>query len=352
MENGSDMTKIEWTDETWNPIIGCTKISPGCKNCYAAKMATRLSKIETTAYYSEVVDENPYRWNGKTSFIESQLEKPLKRKKPTMYFVCSMSDLFHEKTPFEWIMKVYDVMNQTPWHTYQILTKRPERALEFYKWMGENIKKAGFDSVPSQSNNPLNYIDALPNVWLGVTAENQDQANRRIPILLSIPAKIRFVSVEPMLEAVRLDQLHRNEHGVTYFDDALTGFKAHGAGGWYSNKLDWVICGGETGYNARPMHPDWVRNLRDQCQEANVPFLFKQWGEYYPIECSFSWKRDKNGKGYYEFYTDDPNLKDRKPSRVKVFGKDIMHNSFYLKLRTKKAGCLLDGKEYKQFPNL
>jgi protein gp37 len=241
------MSKIEWTNKTWNPIIGCDKISEGCKNCYAEKMAKRLSGIKATSYYREVLvsypmDDRYGKWNGKTHFIESALEKPLKRKKPTKYFICSMGDLFHESVPFEWINKVFEVVENAKQHTFQILTKRPDI---MYKYM----QRYGVGEMPD-------------NIWLGVTAENQEQANKRIPILLKIHAKIRFVSVEPMLSNVDLS---------LWF---ISGYTEPP----YNDVIDWVICGGETGHKAKPMHPNWVRSLRYQCKNADVPFFFKQWG--------------------------------------------------------------------------
>ena len=257
------MSKIEWTNETWNPIIGCSKISEGCKNCYAEKMAYRLACMELSNHehqynYANVVGNGMNRgWNGKTHCQEHQLEKPLKRKKPTMYFVCSMGDLFHESVPFEWIDKVFDIMEDCPQHTFQVLTKRP---IIMYEYM----KRYGVGAMAD-------------NIWLGVTAENQEQANKRIPVLLQIPAKVRFVSVEPMLEEILFwnDWLEQ----PSYPSDRLKGIAyavKYLAWAEWKCGIDWVICGGESGTNARPMHPDWVRNLKDQCESANVPFFFKQ----------------------------------------------------------------------------
>jgi protein gp37 len=277
------MSKIEWTEQTWNPIIGCTKISEGCKECYAAKMAGRLANIPYTSYYMNVVKEKKTdllshkpigEWNGKTSFIPSALEKPLKRKKPTMYFVCSMGDLFHESVLFEWIDKVFRIIQRCDKHIFQILTKRPEIALKYFKHLRDDFK----------------LILPFNNIWLGVTAENQKMANKRIPILLQIPAKVHFVSVEPMLSEIDLDCLDM-PHDIFGVYNALHGSAFNSEIGGYKlmSKLDWVICGGESGPNARPMHPDWVRSLRDQCKNANVPFFFKQgsqnnWNDYKNID--------------------------------------------------------------------
>jgi len=189
-----------------------------------------------------------------------KLEAPLRWRKPSRVFVCSMSDLFHPAVPFEFIRNVYNIAAFAPRHNFQILTKRPERALEFYNWLAMGVTSCDY-----------------PNVWLGVTAENQEQADTRIPILLQIPAAMHFVSIEPMLGEVDLTnirQLHRHI-------DSLTGLAWIQNSGTFSsecNKLDWVICGGETGPGARSLRLEWVRDLRDQCLVASVPFFFKRWG--------------------------------------------------------------------------
>lgn len=253
-------TKIEWCTETWNPIVGCTKVSPGCDHCYAERMAKRLKVMSekfdgkgnnifhrsASGPYADVVSQNG-RWNGRTTFIPSALEKPLSWKKPRMIFVCSMGDLFHDTVSFSNILEVMFIANKCPQHTFLLLTKRPERMKEFFtEW----------------ASNP--FFEPLPNVWLGVTAENQMRANERVPILLSIPAAKRFVSVEPMLTQIDL---------VNVFGDApwTPGSRQLGF-------IDWVICGGESGPGARPMDPDWVRILQSVCHCAGVPFFFKGWG--------------------------------------------------------------------------
>lgn len=338
------MSKIEWTEKTWNPIIGCSKISPGCQNCYAERMAGRLANIETTKHYCGVLNwENGYcgnefespgkyvseGWNGKTHFVDSALEKPLKRKKPTMYFVCSMGDLFHESVPFEWILHVYEIMSKCPQHTFQVLTKRPERAKAFSDWLLEGSR---FEYTK------LSFWP-LSNVWLGVTAENQQQADKRIPVLLEIPAAICFVSIEPMLSKV--DLTHINE-GIGLDYNALDG-SAISLGEKYldGDKLDWVICGGESGPNARPMNSNWVRSLHDQCKEANVPFFFKQWGEWV----------DELNDVFNDFDAIDMNRLPHDDSFVEIVNGESDYKGLYmLKIGKKKAGSLLDGVEYKEYP--
>lgn len=258
--------------ETWNPIVGCSKVSPGCDNCYAEKQAFIRAFNPNTPQYKSVVVKHPldprYRqWNGQTRFVDSMLLKPRKWKTPRIVFVCSMGDLFHESVPFETIECIIDqAAIYEGKHIFIILTKRPERMAEYFKEYSLNYGL----------NKPIS------NVWLGVTAENQEQANNRIPILLSIPAAKRFVSIEPMLGPVELGVIHHADAHI----DALNGlYNSYPDGKWTQKsieKLDWVICGGESGPKARPMHPDWVRSLRDQCQEANTPFFFKQWGTWCP----------------------------------------------------------------------
>ncbi len=298
-------TRIDWCDYVWNPVTGCSKVSEGCRNCYAESIARRF-------------------W-GERKFTDVQcherkLHDPLSWKKPRRVFVNSMSDLFHHDVPDGFIFGVFMRMAKASQHTFIILTKRPQRMLEWL-WSHE-----GFHN--------------LPNVWMGVSVEDQQTADERIPLLLAAPAAVRFVSCEPLLGPVDLGmsiatckcclprwssrwvQLHRTVRADFHFPGQIRCFakpniyravsNPHGAlsvntpGGLLGikpsefeclPKLDWVICGGESGPHARPVDPAWVKSLRDQCQLASIPFFFKQWG---------------------------PN---------------------------KKAGCLLDGVEYKELPD-
>lgn len=210
---------IEWTEQTWNPVTGCTKISPGCKHCYAETMARRLKAMGTRGY------ENGF---FRLTLLPERLAEPVKRKKPTVYFVNSMSDLFHEEIPDTFIRQVFDVIGQTPQHTYQILTKRADRLPEFFS-----------------------KYEVPKNAWLGVSVENRKHGLARIDALREIPARIRFLSVEPLLEDLgKID---------------LRG-------------IHWVIVGGESGPKARPMKQEWVVNVQVQCEQQNVAFFFKQWG--------------------------------------------------------------------------
>jgi protein gp37 len=262
------MTKIQWTNKTWNPIVGCTKVSEGCQNCYAEKMAARLASMDQGKYMA-VIDYKNKKWNGDTAFDHTQLNKPLSWTKPRMIFVCSMGDLFHESISFSQILEVIFVTHKCPQHTFQILTKRPERMREFFtEWK------------------PNPFYMSMKNVWLGVTAENQEQADKRIPVLLQIPAAIRFVSIEPMLEPVDLTELNSLKVAAPLLRyNSLTG-NAHLSGRVYEfnsdgerlngEKLDWVICGSESGSRRRPMDFDWAVSIKDQCVKNGVPFFFKQ----------------------------------------------------------------------------
>lgn len=216
----STQSKIEWTEQTWNPTVGCTKISPGCKHCYAETMAKRLQAMGMRGY------ENGFR----LTLIPERLAEPLERRKPTVYFVNSMSDLFHEKVPFEYIRRVFDVMAHAPQHTFQVLTKRAERMAVFCR-----------------------DVRVPPNVWLGVSVENRKHGVPRIDVLRAIDATVRFLSVEPLLED--LGQIDLTD-------------------------IHWVIVGGESGRKARPMKPEWVDGIKRQCDLAGVAFFFKQWGAW------------------------------------------------------------------------
>lgn len=215
-------SRIEWTEHTWNPVTGCTNVSAGCKHCYARVFAERLKAMGASGY------ENGFA----VTLQPARLSEPLKRRRPTVYFVNSMSDLFHEQVPFAYVEQIIEVVERTPRHRYQILTKRPERMAEFF----------AARPVPE-------------NAWLGVSVENRRHGVPRIPLLRAVAAPVRFLSIEPLLERLG--------------DVDLSG-------------IDWVIVGGESGARARPMKPLWVSEVRDQCLERSIPFFFKQWGAWGP----------------------------------------------------------------------
>ncbi len=269
-------TKISWTEFTWNPVVGCKKVSPGCKNCYAEKMANRVrgmmyiqssdKSMETWAKYDEVLTMDG-KWNSHTYCDESALDKPLHWKKPRKIFVCSMGDLFHESVPFEFIDKVFGAMFCANQHTYQILTKWPDRMAEYIKHLDEVCYEAGDFTCWSK----------LPNkhIWLGVSAENQEWADKRIPILLQIPAAVRFVSLEPLLGPVDLTKLDNGPVRTNSFSGRQGMMcKPH----WNTGKLDWVIIGAESNgaYPGRECKNIWIKNIVNQCESAGVPVFVKQ----------------------------------------------------------------------------
>ena len=356
-------TAIEWTHipgyrgETWNPIVGCSIASKGCTNCYAMRFANnRLDGNPKTPHYAgttEKVNGNPV-WTGKVALAsEKTLLKPLSWREPRSIFVNSMGDLFHEDVPDEWIDQVFAIAALCPQHIFIILTKRAERMQKYCKALGKSQSKKRIDqaieSIGIQKAFFYHLGDIgwqLPNVWLGVSTEDQATADERIPYLLSTPAAVRFVSCEPLLSNITLEYLHSQIYDCEI--DALNG--THGIvrpHGGKSNKLDWVIAGGESGQNARPMHPDWARSLRDQCQAANVPFFFKQWGEWVDrADQSASVKVITNDGATFEYEMEDL------AAAYSTYGPSSVWDSRTIISRVgkKKAGHLLDGVEHFNWP--
>jgi len=288
----ADRSQIEWTDATWNPVTGCTQVSPGCDHCYAERITERF--------------------HGKGSFAQVRLHPerltlPLRWRKPRMIFVTSVSDLFHRDVPGEYIAQVFAVMALASRHTFQVLTKRHGRMrslLNDGQWRMRVAVEMERIEPYSPEHWPLTEpFLPLPNAWIGVSAEDQRRFDLRVPALAATPAAVRFVSAEPLLGPVDLTA-------------------------WASG-LDWVIAGGESGPGARPMHPDWARFLRDQCQRAGVAFFFKQWGEFVPTApgcgCPDRW-RDAAWQAGSEFWP------------VWRVGKH-------------RAGRLLDGRAWDQLPS-
>lgn len=301
-------TKIEWCDETWNPVIGCSKISEGCDNCYAEIMANRLKKMlhETNTFASRAYDDvttGEGKWNGLTRFVNSSLVKPLHWKRPRKIFVCSMGDLFHESVLWIWIERILGIIEKTPRHTYMILTKRPLNMLEFFEDRGK---------VPD-------------NLWLGVSVEKQKYVER-VKYLVQIDAKVRFVSLEPLLSDVELYP----------WLEGLVGPSESMLGDWVRG-VNWVILGGESGSKARPMHPDWVNGIRIKCKANNIPFFFKQWGGYMPIDAANAMEKDEIV------------LEPDGRQMIISTHRDAM---VMKKVGKKDAGCLIDGVEYKEFPKV
>jgi protein gp37 len=346
----SDKTGIEWTDATWNPLRGCSLVSAGCKNCYAMHVAHRYSgKGQPYAGLTKRTSHGPV-WTGEVRTLEEALLIPWHWSKPRRIFVNSMSDLFHEDVPFEFIAKVFWIMSVTTRHTYQVLTKRPQRMLEFFAWIAdhefgdlrgmedERIKEHGnriaLEWTPwREGKRHGGYDNCGPgwpyeNVWLGVSVEDQATADERIPVLLQTPAAVRWISAEPLLGPINIGPYLTRER---LFGQFMPGFVDPLPG------LDWVVAGGESGPGARPMHPDWARHIRNQCEAARVPFLFKQWGAWSPsVDGHRDWMIVDAGGGV--------DLPDHRPP-------DESRNEVAMRTVGKKlAGRTLDGRTHNEYP--
>jgi protein gp37 len=321
-------TSIEWTDKSWNPIAAyfegkrgwiCSKPSPGCKNCYSEALNLRLGN--GLRYTPENV--------AKVEWRVVNLDEPGKWRKPQRVFVESMGDLFHEALPDEMIGRIWGAMLSYPRHTFQVLTKRADRMRELVtQFLAESERKG---------------LQNASHIWLGVSVENQEQADKRIPELLKIPGRVRFLSCEPLLGPVDLSRYHIGWSRCPECDQAHDPSTEEPLGSDVycfncdnpdplpidGHHLNWVIAGGESGPKARPMHPDWARSLRDQCQAAGVPFFFKQWGEFVDFN---------HCEGWNEF--------SDKQRENQVF----LQGQTMIRVGKKAAGRLLDGVEHNQFP--
>lgn len=320
----AETSHIEWTDATWNPITGCSVVSPGCTNCYAMKLAgTRLKNHPSRAGLTRDSKAGPV-WNGVVRLNEQWLAQPLSWKRPRMIFVCAHGDLFHESVPDEWIDQVFAVMAEAHWHTFQVLTKRAER-MRAYIGSDATLERIGLiqrrvhDDSCAYTNVAIDGIWPLSNVWLGVSVEDQARANERIPALLATPAQIRFLSAEPLLGPIDF-----------YATSAVMPVDAYPwANGPILQGIDWVIAGGESGRDARPMYAGWARILRDQCADADVAFFFKQWGSFRPLTNA------ERGQAC---------------GSILVNGDRYDRDSYMLPATKKSAGRLLDGVEHNDLP--
>ena len=345
----SDRSKIEWTDATWNPLRAenpatgkaghhCVKISPACAHCYAASMNKRLG---TGLDYSSSSPAEVY-------LDIKALQQPRRWSRARKIFVCSMTDLFLHNYTDQQIAKVFAVMALHPRHTFQVLTKRPKRMHEWFRWIARQCVSCGCKRDALDANIVYQFIDdeeageqvsrddfpavwPLPNVQIGVTAENQQYADERIPWLLKCPAAVRFLSCEPLLGPTtfrwaKWDDWKGADGEQRPAVDEYDGLRM----------LDWVIAGGESGQQARPMHPDWARGLRDQCLAAGVPFFFKQWGEWLPSTNDSALHRSQTIYHPWDHQ-----------NRIGTSGAQWM-----IRVGKKAAGRLLDGREWNEFPQL
>ena len=337
------MTKIEWTDVTWNPVVGCSVLSPGCTNCYAMKMAARLELMSATQFphYAGLTMHSKAGpvWTGKSALApDGILTKPLTWKRQRMVFVCSMADLFHDSVPDEWIDRVFAIMAMCPQHTFQVLTKRSARMrtylssdawyarAAYYIGAGVGVSNAAIHAVEGLTARQLTMAP-LPNVWLGVSAERQKEANERIPNLLATPAAVRFVSAEPLLGPIDFTHLSHAAHPNGYVN-ALR---------FNECRLDWVIVGGESGSGARPMHPEWALSIRDQCAATGVNFFFKQWGAWRQAEAT-----DDSDADVLHLYPDG--------EIVRAGWSNLLNGELMARVGKKAAGRLLEGREWNEMP--
>lgn len=339
----SDKTGIEWTDATWNPVTGCAKVSQGCKHCYAERDWARLSAPRP----------KPNIYTGR-NFTDvrchlERLDQPLQWRRPRRIFVNSMSDLFHDDVPDQFIADVFGIMAAARQHTFQVLTKRPQRMRDLLLAGCMSRFEADAEETAAIYTDEWPLQWPLPNVWLGVSVEDQATADERIPLLLQTPAAVRWISAEPLLGPVDLrfgDPLGEDDDSSVgcypcWWRDA--GRHEHYIGEGCGRGIDWVVAGGESGPKARPMHPAWVRSLRDQCAVAGVRFLFKQWGEYGPAVLD---ARDDEVEPWRIY----PDGKRAWNATESITPRETWPKEIMARVGKKTAGRLLDGKLHDEYP--
>lgn len=317
-----DKSGIEWTDATWNPVVGCDRVSPGCDNCYAIAMSRRIQAAGNEAYQGLVEDDD---WTGVVRCLPERLDQPERWRRPRRIFVNSMSDLFHPDVPVDLIVRVFNIMAGTSRHRYQVLTKRPQRMAQILS----RVRRCRLGWLTHNGEDPTSYGGTghvvaeydgwpLPNVWLGTSIE-KNPYTFRADRLRETPAAVRFLSLEPLLGPLpSLD---------------LTG-------------IDWVIVGGESGPGARPMHPDWVREIRDRCVEAGVAFFFKQWGEWAPHHDGIPYVRESKHRMNLRTVTLHPDGTEYDRRRPDTWPGSTM----LWRIGKRAAGRELDGRTWDEYP--
>lgn len=336
---------MSWWGKSWNPILGCTKCSPACDHCYAERLHTQRHKAKLAGAPMPLCYAEPF---DKVRFLPERTWDPLRWRKTQRVFVGNMTDIFHPDVPDGWLDEIFEIMAHSPQHTFILCTKRPKRMEQYIN----DVINSGMTWREGLTGRPL------PNVWLGTTIWDQPSADDRIPILLSTPAAKHYVSYEPALGPVDLgpglDSSWRRcrtcgAEALALMDSPECGCAdpnyaepGEPVADWVSlPALDWVICGGETGPGARPMHPDWPRALRDQCQAAGVPFFFKQWGEWGPLEGSHA------GAPTPVCYYDESIVGTIPGWQSGISSGGQAHMA---RVGTRRAGRVLDGRTWEEVP--
>ena len=371
---------IEWTGRSdWNPVRGCTRASQGCGTgtqggCYAEQIAGRFSDPGQPFHGFATRTPKGGRWTGKVALMEDRLTLPLRWRKPATVFVNSTSDIFHESLPDEAIDRIFAVMALAPQHTFQVLTKRAERMRHYFAELTEVSNSGGSEPYPRWAGHVEQWANLialkhdlgvpwrhtplghgrlygfhadmprpLPNVHLGVSVEDQAAADERVPHLLATPAPLRFLSCEPLIGPVDLTAINHSERSgwlrPLTGDHQLQPVHADHRGA----RIHWVIAGGESGRGARPMHPDWARSLRDQCAAAEVPFFFKQWGEWAPRE-AIGQLSTEHGATWRDLYWMTEKINPSALKEAIVDAPDVW------RIGKRRAGRLLDGRTHNAVP--
>lgn len=366
-----DKSAIEWTDATWNPTRGCSIVSRGCQNCYAMRVAHRHSGPGRPYEGLTRMSARGPVWTGEVRLVPELLDQPLRWRKSKLIFVDSMSDLFHKSVPDEFIERAFAVMALSTQHIFQLLTKREERLLRFMTHQGRVLAECRearvgrlAEAIARERGENVDhpYWDAFwewppRNVWLGVSVEDQETADKRIPLLLQTPAAVRWLSCEPLIGPVNLDrwigrdawldgcvrcgQWDRDEAGQLMCVCSSAEYEK------FHPQLHWIVSGGESGPKARPMHPDWPRELRDQCAAAGVPFFFKQWGEWAPGR-PVGYCRVSRRRYSHESVTFRPDGSRYNPTEPDTLLEPSMQTVY--RVGKKRAGRLLDGELHDEYP--
>lgn len=346
----ADHTHIEWTDATWNPITGCSVVSPGCTNCYAMRLAgTRLQHHPSRAGLTKDTKTGPV-WTGEVRFNEQWLDQPLKWKRPRRIFVCAHGDLFAEGVPDEWIDRVFAIIDLAQQHTFQVLTKRADRMRSYIRHRYELPDHIIAFYRDDAGNGPGRGWQPPKNVWLGVSAEDQKRADERIPDLLATPAAMRFVSAEPLIGPIDFWKYLRAlcNRCPPWEVPCRIGCE-------HCSQLDWIIVGGESGPDARPMHPAWARSIRDQCAAAGTAFFFKQWGAWLPWHHFMSAyiADDPEQTRFSTMEWDDGRWRDvGRPQWCDEADGNIDGTQCVALVGKSRAGRLLDDIEHSAFPHI